>query len=308
MNLKINFPQLTFLCIFLCAFFLTIFCSRKRPPDLPETIGSQKTIYDTTAMTRSKNLQSPLKPPKNGNFYVIAHRGAHNEIPENSIPAYRKAIELGVDFVEVDIRMSKDGEFVSIHNRSIDAYVPGKTGEVEKMTLAELLALDIGSRIGPQWKDTRIPTFEEILRLCKGKCGIYLDLKKAPIEPLTNLIKKFEMEHDVIWCLADRKALEEVRRCCPECILMPDPDDEESFAAILDEFKPWVVAPVWRDFSRRLVEMSHRAGALVFVDEHDKDSWQQAIEWGADGIQTDHPAELIEYIRKVHESQSSDIH
>ncbi|MEO2048003.1 MAG: glycerophosphodiester phosphodiesterase family protein [Pirellulales bacterium] len=64
-----------------------------------------------------------LRTPKHSGIYVVAHRGAHTGIPDNSLAAYEKAIELGVDFVEIDIRATKDGKLVSIHNASIDAYV-----------------------------------------------------------------------------------------------------------------------------------------------------------------------------------------
>ena len=76
-----------------------------------------------------------LPPPKNGNTYVIAHRGAHEGIPENSLPAYQKAIDLGCDFVEIDIRTTRDKQFVSVHNSSINAYVDGKSGNVKDMRL-----------------------------------------------------------------------------------------------------------------------------------------------------------------------------
>ena len=243
-----------------------------------------------------KNLS--LKPPKHGYIYVVAHRGAHNGIPENSIPAYQKAIDLGVDFVEIDVRTTRDGRYVSIHNRTIDAYVEDASGEIKNFTLAELKSFDIGLRIGQEWEGTRIPTFEEILDLCRNKCGVYLDLKDAPIAPLVSLIRERNMTQDVIWCLADIDEMNELVISCPECILMPDPGDEDEFSEILKRFKPIVVAPVWNDFSKELVEICHAAGALVIVDERDKTSWPQALEWGADGIQTDHPKELIEFIDK----------
>jgi glycerophosphoryl diester phosphodiesterase len=259
-------------------------------------------IYIDECLDLIQSSPKPMKRiPKHGGIYVVAHRGAHKDIPENTLPAYRKAIDLGADYVEIDVRTSKDGEFVSIHNSTVDAYVSEITGQVKDFTLAELRALDIGSRVGPEWKGTRIPTFEEILQLCKGKCGIYLDLKEAPIPPLIELIKEYDMEHDVIWCLFDPEEIQEVASLCAECYPMPDPnpDDLAGFQVILDQVKPSVVAPVWRDFTKELVEMAHAAGALVIVDEKDRSSWQQALDWGADGIQTDHPEELIEYLKKM---------
>jgi glycerophosphoryl diester phosphodiesterase len=237
-----------------------------------------------------------LKPPKNGGIYVVAHRGAHQGIPENSLAAYQKAIDLGADYVEVDIRTTRDGKFVSIHNRRIDAYVAGKTGEVKDYTLAELKTFDIGARIGPEWQGTRIPTFEEILDLCKDKCGIYLDLKAAPIPDLVTIIKEKEMVSDVLWCLGGYNQMRILDKVCPDCILMPDPGDLNEFAKILAEFKPIVVAPVWSDLSKELIKMSHNAGALVIVDEKDIESWVPALEWGVDGIQTDHPGDLVKYL------------
>ena len=136
---------------------------------------------------QKENNTPSFRKAKHG-VYVIAHRGAHVGIPENSLAAYQKAIDLGCDFVEIDVRTTKDGHFVSMHNSTIDEYVNGAKGKVSEHTLAELKLLDIGSRVGSEWKDTRVPTFEEILKLCQGKIGIYLDLKAASIPALVKII------------------------------------------------------------------------------------------------------------------------
>ncbi|MGZ7210565.1 MAG: glycerophosphodiester phosphodiesterase, partial [Methanobacterium sp.] len=157
-----------------------------------------------------------MRKPHNGT-YVIAHRGAHHGMPENSLPAYQKAIDLGCDFVEIDVRTTKDGKFVSIHDSKIDDYVPGKKGRVNELTYDELRALDIGIKKGTQWEGTRIPSFEEILQLCHGKIGIYLDLKSAPVDKLVEIIKKYGMERDIIWYISasDSKDLNDLKANCP---------------------------------------------------------------------------------------------
>jgi glycerophosphoryl diester phosphodiesterase len=236
-----------------------------------------------------------LKPPKHGGVYVAAHRGAHEGIPENTLPAYQKAIDLGCDFVEIDVRMTKDGKFVSVHNGKIDAYAPGKTGNVRDMTLEELRALDIGARVGEQWKGTKIPTFEEILDLCKGKIGIYLDLKDAPVPELAKIIKAKGMEKDVIWYVGG-KNLADLKSSCPECFEMPDPGPEKNLAKLIADAKPRIIASVWEQFSKSFVDTCHASGAIVICDEDGTECWKDMLAWGTDGIQTDHPADLIKYL------------
>ena len=240
----------------------------------------------------------PLKPPRHGGVYVVAHRGAHEGIPENTLAAYRKAIELGADFVEIDVRTTKDGEFVSMHNAVVDAYVAGVTGPVRNFTLADLKTLDIGSRIAPQWRDERIPTFDEILDLCRGKIGVYLDLKDAPVAPLVEKIKARGMEQDVIW-YARTAAQEQVRELCPSCVPMPDPHSPKNLPTILQRLQPFVIASDMGQLSKDYVATAHAAGAGVIVDEKEgtPDEWRTILSWGADGIQTDHPQELIEFLK-----------
>ncbi len=243
-----------------------------------------------------------MRPPRNGSLYVIAHRGAHREIPENTLAAYAKAIELGCDFVEVDLRTTKDGRIVSVHNANVDAYTSDAAGRVRDFTLAELKAMDIGSRVNSRWSDERIPTFEEILELCRGRIGIYLDLKNAELDPLLNLIRRYQMEKDIVW-YASSSTLRKLQEQCPQCIPMPDPGLEKNLGKMFASFdaKPKVVASVWRTYSPGFVSWVHEHNALVFVDESDATCWADALAWGSDGIQTDDPEGLIRWL----ESQDS---
>ncbi len=249
------------------------------------------------ALSAGDNSQTPeLRPPRQGGVYVVAHRGAHQGIPENTLAAYRKAIELGADFVEVDVRTTRDGALVSIHNESVDAYARDISGKVAAFTLEELRAMDIGSRVGPEWADERIPTLDEIFTLCKGKVGLYLDLKAADTNKVLEAVRAHAMENDVLWYAAPAR-LRIVQETCPKCWIMPDPGPGKLLPRILNSFRPRVVAAVWRFFSADFVKVCHDAGAIVIVDESGPDCWEQALEWRADGIQTDHPAELISFLK-----------
>jgi glycerophosphoryl diester phosphodiesterase len=237
-----------------------------------------------------------LSPPKHGDVYVVAHRGAHIGIPENTLAAYEAAIVMGVDFVEVDLRTTRDGHIVSVHNKDIDSYVTsGEQGLVSEMTLEQLKQLDIGSRISPRWSNERIPAFEEILELSKDRVGIYLDLKDASVDKLVYVVKKWGMAGQVLW-YADFDELERIAKLCPECILMPDPGPEENLPKVIERFHPSVIAAVWRYYSQSFAAKCHQAGVIVIVDESAPTCWEDALEWDSDGIQTDHPAQLIAFM------------
>ncbi|MCE4562831.1 glycerophosphodiester phosphodiesterase family protein [Maribellus sp. CM-23] len=257
------------------------------------TVGASQLVGQNVAS--KKNLRKP-----HFKTYVIAHRGAHAGIPENSLPAYQKAIDLGCDFVEIDARLTKDGKIVSIHNATIDQYVKKGSGEVKKMTLAEIKALDIGLKTGPEWKGTQIPTVEEILQLCQGKIGIYLDLKDAPIDSLMALLRKYKMGEEVVWYIPASYlfSIENVDSTFGSSFIMPDPGSEKKLDEVLAKLNPRVVATDMGALSKTFVEKCHANGAKVFVDEKEgtEAEWQQILEWGTDGIQTDHPEELIRFL------------
>ncbi len=251
--------------------------------------------------TQAQETEKSFRKPRNGKTWVIAHRGAHKGIPENTLAAYQKAIDLGCDFVEIDVRQTKDGRFVSVHNADIDKYVDGEfSGKVKSFTLTELKKMNISKRVGPKWENERIPTLEEILKLCKGKIGIYLDLKEPYIQELAFIIKGFEMQREVVWYMpfSNSKHIRELKKHCPACIAMPDPGDMENIKKIA-ESDVEVIATDMGHLNEEFVKTAHGFGMKVFVDE-DKGTAEeraQILRWGADGIQTDDPAALIRFLK-----------
>lgn len=237
-----------------------------------------------------------LPAPKHGGIYVVAHRGVHEAIPENTLPAYQKAIEIGADFVEIDVRKTKDGHLVCIHNNTVEGYVEGEKGRIKDMTFDALRALDFGVRVGPEWKGTRIPTFEEALDVCRGRIGVYLDVKDATIEELVPLIRERGMERNVLWYIAAPVAMR-LQKLCPECIPMPDPFTAKGLPALLEKVKPRVIASSWGVFDAPFAAACHAAGSIAIVDDDGPETWSKFVEWGADGIQTDHVQQLIDWLK-----------
>lgn len=117
------------------------------------------------------------------NIYVAAHRGLSSDYPENTMAAFRAAIAAGVDQIETDIRVSKDGELVLIHDATVDRTTNGH-GRVDEMTFAELRALDAGRIRGMEGQGHQIPTLKEFMDLVKDlpEMTVDLELKEYPTE------------------------------------------------------------------------------------------------------------------------------
>ncbi len=241
-----------------------------------------------------------LPVPKHGGVYVIAHRGAHEGIPENTLAAYARAIELGCDFVEVDFRKVKDGSIVSVHNDDVDSYTQDAKGLVKDFTLAELKAMDIGSRVGPEWKNERVPEMNEVMALCRGKINLYVDLKAAPVEEVAKALRAHELAAHTVW-YANAEEYDTLQKVCPECNPMPDTGKNTPVEEVVGRFHPLVISPSFGVLSKEYVDRWHAAGVKLFIDEEGNDyraCWRQLVEWGVDGIQTDHPTELIAWLKE----------
>lgn len=116
------------------------------------------------------------------NIYVAGHRGWMAKYPDNTMLGFRAAIELGVDQIEFDVRATKDGELIVMHDETVDRTTNG-TGLVCEKTLAEIKALDAGIYMGEQFRGTQVPTFIELMDYVKDHPTLTLDveLKEAPL-------------------------------------------------------------------------------------------------------------------------------
>ena len=130
---------------------------------------------------------------------VLAHRGASAYAPENTEPAFRKAIELGADGVELDVHLCKDGHMVVNHNFDVDHNSDG-LGLIEEYTLRELKQLDFGLWKGVEFKGTSILTLEEALEIVKNMKLINIEIKSAQTpypgltEKVCGLVRKMALQ------------------------------------------------------------------------------------------------------------------
>ena len=163
---------------------------------------------------------------------VLAHRGASAYAPENTEPAFRKAIELGADGVELDVHLCKDGHMVVNHNFDVDHNSDG-LGLIEEYTLRELKQLDFGLWKGVEFKGTSILTLEEALEIVKNMKLINIEIKSAQTpypgltEKVCGLVRKMALTQKVILSSFNhRQAYFQPRPVCPSARSPGDPSPQ----------------------------------------------------------------------------------
>ncbi|MBO6620471.1 MAG: hypothetical protein JJ892_10280 [Balneola sp.] len=153
-------------------------------------------------------------------FFVIAHRGASAYFPENTMSAFRAAVDMNADMIELDVLMSKDNVPVVFHDEKLDRKTNG-SGLVADHTISELKKLDAGSWFHPKFKNERISTLREVLEYSKDKVKVNIEIKSEAVTDIEEsgvvdlvltLVGELEMEDKVLISSFDYRVLERVKK------------------------------------------------------------------------------------------------
>lgn len=230
---------------------------------------------------------------------VIAHRGEHVHHPENTMAAFQAAIDAGADYFELDVRTTSDGKFVIMHDNTLDRTTNG-SGEVHKHTFDEIRALDAGVKFSPSFAGTKVPTLDEAFDLAHGKINVYVDTKYADPQQLVDTIVRHDMQDHVV-IYGNPFFLYEVRKIRPTLKVMPEAISPDICKLMVRAMQPQVLAFDANDFKDGVIACAKDANAKIYVDRlgdaDNPETWQKAIDLGAEGIQTNLPAELAAYLR-----------
>jgi len=249
------------------------------------------------------NAQKATLPESKHKFIVIAHRGDHVEVPENTIAAYENGIKNEVDYVEIDLRTTKDSVLVIMHDATVDRMTNGK-GKVCDLTYAEIKQLKIFNK-KDSTKIYSVPTFDDVLKTCKDKIHIYLDFKNASVQQSYNMIKKYGMEKQVIVYINSASQYKEWRSLVPSMpVILSVPDDiknAEQLKAFIAKYPLELLDGDYNGYTAEMLKAATKAGITAWPDIQSADedrNWDKALKLGFKGLQTDHPKALIEYLKK----------
>ena len=256
----------------------------------------------TSHISQNFLVQQPTPLPKTKHkLVIIAHRGSHLKFPENTLAAYEEAIKEGADYVEIDLRTTKDGHLVIMHDESATR-MTGKKGLIKDLNYTEIRDLKIKSTNKEDTTTYRIPDFKSVLNLCKGKINIYLDFKEADVEKTYRLIKEAGMQNNLVVYLNKEEQYGQWKKVAPGIPLMaslPENMNISQLTTLLDKRPVDIVDNAYND---ETVNLMHKRKIAVWVDvqsnDEGPDKWEQSLKQGVDGLQTNHPEKLIEYLEE----------
>lgn len=192
-----------------------------------------------TAATLTRADDSPITPAQARAAMavkeIIGHRGSAADRPENTLASFRRAIEANADVAEVDVRTTKDGFLVCSHDADVSHATDGK-GLIAQMTLTEIQKLDAGRKFDAKYAGERMPTFADVLGVCKGKIAVLVDLKEFGEEYANAVADAIRTHGDPKTVVLGVRSLEHVKqfkKLLPEARqigLVPAVSDIEAFA------------------------------------------------------------------------------
>jgi glycerophosphoryl diester phosphodiesterase len=256
---------------------------------------------------------------------VFAHRGGKGIAPENTLTAFQKSYDLGVDVLELDIHATKDGELVIIHDKTVDRTTNEK-GLVADKTLAEIKELDAGykwtnddGKTFPfRGKDVKIPTLREVFEAFPDAI-INIEPKyekPSPVKPLCGLITEFKRTDKVIIGSFNDDVLEDFRQTCKGVATSASPSEATGFLArykvgLDDNYMPKMSAlqipqriGSFEIVTKDYLKAAHAQNLQVHVWTINKtEDMKHLIEIGVDGIMTDYPDRLLELLETKKEKK-----
>ena len=235
---------------------------------------------------------------------VMAHRGDSGNAPENTLAAFRQAIEMGADWIELDVRLTKDDVLVVMHDRTVDRTTSGK-GAVADMTYAEIRALDAGSWFGAAFKGERVPSLQEALELNAQHTRWNIEIKATSNTTWNPAQKVLEQVYHA--GIADRCLISSFDE---EALLQVHTLDSSIATAIIGSGRALLdkaavtfarmINPNKKGTDASLVTEAHQRGLMVNVwPLDDPEEMRRYIDMGVDSITTNFPARLVKVLGRV---------
>lgn len=288
------------------------------------SVYKEKIEQSENKNNRVEKILSHLQNPSGKYVLVVSHRGDWRYAPENSVEAVKRCIDLGVDIVEIDIRLTKDGHLVAMHDKTVERTTNG-SGKVSDLTLVEIKQLRLKNGCGIVSSQFQVPTLEEIMLVAKDKIMINLDKTEGKtLRETYDILKKSGTLNIAI--LKANNSIAEMREkygsLMDSIIFMPklwykNEEAVNHMAAYEKDINPFIYETLFdskESQTYKLLPQLKKQGDTFlaiclwnelcagYTDEKaiidgPEATYGWLIQQGADAIMTDRPKLLLEYLR-----------
>lgn len=220
---------------------------------------------------------------------TVCHKAANAYAPENTRAAAQLCLDWGMDWVEIDVNMSRDGVFYLLHGPTVDQTTDGH-GHLADLDAAQIDRLDAGSWFSPDYRGEPVPRLEPFLRWIRGQARVYMDVKRADLDRLATLVRQLGLADQAFFWFGDDDMAAHWHQIAPDLALKVNvssvPELEQAhmqLGARIVEVSPQHMTPSLHQACRRL-----GVAAMVMEEHPDPASYRQVLEWGADLINLNH--------------------
>jgi glycerophosphoryl diester phosphodiesterase len=246
--------------------------------------------HDEYSLNMLKSLPQPI---------IFAHRGASAHAPENTLAAFELALAQRADAIELDVKLTADGQVVVIHDATVDR-TTGSQGRVKDLTLVQLKSLDAGSFFSEKFRGEKIPTLAEVFEAVGKRTFINVELtnyntpRDGLVEAVCTLVEQFSLQEHVMFSSFFASNLTRARARLPEV--------PRGLLALNGLLGAWArsfgfafgryqaLHPELKDVSRQQVQRVHRLQRRIHVwTVNAADDMRRLFRWDIDGIFTDDP-------------------
>ncbi len=250
-------------------------------------------------------MNSLLEVSKSQKLLVVAHRGSSGTAPENSISAFKQALDAGAKMVEVDIQITSDNQFVVYH----DFIPPGFNKRISELMYNDIKDIDIGSSYGTLYAGETIPLLTQVLELIDNKALLMIELKtwtgdkiKENMSELIKLIDDFGYLSKTVFGSFNYKVLVDLKKMNPniKTAAIKIPGDDKTPEEIRDLTECEVFIFSLEELNPKLMESAERAGLFTGVYAVDtKANLEYALEHKVKAVATNYPAKIFSWLAEL---------
>ena len=227
---------------------------------------------------------------------IVCHRGAKTFAPENTLSAVDLAFDQGFNIVEIDVRQTKDGVPVVMHDSRVNRTTNGRVA-IKKMSYDVVSQLDAGSWFDTFFTDEKVRPLEDVLVHAKGRGEVYIEIKEAEPKLLLELVQQFEMLEDCFFWCEDIRIMDQLRLLNKNLRLMARRYDFKTLKATIERHQPQVIGFNGLNFTEEELERCRELGILSmpFYLGSGLEKLRKLIDSGADMLNLGNP-ELVKKI------------